>query len=204
MKLKKLNKSKLQQIKKQHKILVANIKKHQKQLYPQKPKISPFQRICFFIAYFLGFLYLLSRCVTNVKHPELNISLTPEPTKAGSHRTPIPPKPTQERSKFQPPPERPLPWLEILQNQVAARNQRLSACIPKENQNLMIRWTFQFNPRSGVTSGHLLEPILEGNPLPEQQNKCITRVLEAPPYSLGPLALKSGMDSVRLSFVLEF
>lgn len=102
------------------------------------------------------------------------------------------------RPKYTPPPPDPIPWLEVWRLQVAARGPRLAACFEGVSHPGALRWTTRVEPASGRTSDHVLDPVLDTEPVSAAQRRCVLGVLTEPAYRLGP------GDAARVSIVIEF
>lgn len=95
----------------------------------------------------------------------------------------------------------PLPWVEALRLQVAARSPRLATCFVGVPRPGALRWSAAVEPHQGRVSDSVLEPVLATEPLKREQRECVLAVLSEPVYRLGG---ETRGTPVRLSLVVEF
>ncbi|MFT4623606.1 MAG: hypothetical protein ACI8PZ_002262 [Myxococcota bacterium] len=106
------------------------------------------------------------------------------------------------RPAFEAPAPQPLPWIGAFRMQVAARSPRLAECFVGVARPGQIRWTASVEPGSGVSSDHVLEPMLRSAALSRAERTCVLGVLSNPPYRLDHGDERS--TPARVGIVLEF
>lgn len=101
---------------------------------------------------------------------------------------PPPPDPgrvsRRARPAYAPTTPEPLPWINALRLQVAARSTRLAACFVGVAQPGALKWTASVDPGAGRVSDQTLEPTLSSEALSAEQRDCALGVLAEPPYRL--------------------
>lgn len=131
------------------------------------------------------------------------------PTAAGEGSAapppPAPPPKIKKRSRpgYAPTAPGPLPWLDALRLQVAARGPRLAACFTGASRPGALRWTASVDPGQGLVSDQGLEPVLDTDPLTREQRDCALGVLAEPPYRLIPDGAEPSTPA-RIGLVVEF
>lgn len=125
----------------------------------------------------------------------------------GSAATPPPEPPPKVRKRsrpgYAPTAPGPLPWLDALRLQVAARGPRLAACFTGASRPGALRWTASVDPGQGLVSDQGLEPVLDTDPLTREQRDCALGVLAEPPYRLIPDGAEPSTPA-RVGLVVEF
>ncbi len=109
---------------------------------------------------------------------------------------------TRKRTKYRNEIPTPKPWLPGFRMQVAARSPKLSRCFEGMAHPGALKWIAAVDPRRGLVSDHVLEPLLFSEELGKAQRECVLQTLTDPPYRLSTDDDSSAPQ--RVAIVIEF